>query len=180
MHDGYVKAQSAGIGMGSEVTMVLPRLTQHDEKRGDEPGDGACGLTGNPLRILVVDDNVDAARMLGMFIELLGHEVFVQFHPAAAIECARRVLPHLCLLDIGLPDMDGYTLARQLRLIPGMQTAVMAAVTGYSQPRDKQAAFAAGFNFHFAKPIDSGQLQVWLAQVAEQAWSQAQPVIAHA
>lgn len=180
MHDGYVKAQSAGIGMGSEVTMVLPRLTQHDEKRGDEPGDGAYGLTGNPLRILVVDDNVDAARMLGMFIELLGHEVFVQFHPAAAIECARRVLPHLCLLDIGLPDMDGYTLARQLRLIPGMQTAVMAAVTGYSQPRDKQAAFAAGFNFHFAKPIDSGQLQVWLAQVAEQAWSQAQPVIAHA
>ena len=74
--------------------------------------------------------------------------------------------------------MDGDTLARQLRLIPGMQTAVMAAVTGYSQPRDKQAAFAAGFNFHFAKPIDSGQLQVWLAQVAEQAWAQAQPVTA--
>ncbi|MBG6075560.1 PAS domain-containing protein [Polaromonas sp. CG_9.11] len=180
LHGGSVKAHSDGIGRGSEVTVVLPRLAQDHEQHGVDAGAAACGPEGTPLRILVVDDNVDAARLLGMFIELLGHEVFVQFHPADAIECARRVLPHLCLLDIGLPDMDGYTLARQLRLIPGMQTAVLAAVTGYSQPRDKQAAFAAGFNFHFAKPIDSGQLQVWLAQVTEQARRQDQPVIAQA
>ena len=177
LHGGTVTVQSDGMGMGSEVTVVLPRLTHDDGQRRIEDGDEDSRPAGNLLRVLVVDDNVDAARLLGMFIELLGHEVFVQFHPADAIECARQVLPHLCLLDIGLPDMDGYTLARQLRLIPGMQTAVMAAVTGYSQPRDKKAAFAAGFNFHFAKPIDSSQLEAWLAQVAEQARRQAQPVI---
>ena len=92
---------------------------------------------------MVVDNNVDAAQLLGMFLELLGHEVFVQFHPVNAIECARQVLPDLCLLDISLPDKGGYTLARQLRLIPGVQTTILAAVTGYSQSRDKQAAFAA-------------------------------------
>ena len=169
LHGGTVKVDSAGMGMGSEVTVVLPRLKHDDAQRGIDADNAACRPAGNALRVLVVDDNADAARLLGMFVELLGHEVFVQFHPLDAIECARRVLPQLCLLDIGLPDMDGYTLARQLRLIPGMQTAVMAAVTGYSQPQDKQAAFAAGFNFHFAKPIDSRQLETWLAQVAEQA-----------
>lgn len=163
--------------MGSEVTVVLPRLVQKQEQRRVEAGKATARPAGHALRILVVDDNVDAARLLGMFIELLGHEVFVQFHPADAIECARRVMPHLCLLDIGLPDMDGYTLARQLRLIPGLERVVMAAVTGYSQPRDKEAAFAAGFNFHFAKPIDSGQLEAWLGQVAEQAGSRVQPLI---
>ena len=74
--------------------------------------------------------------------------------------------------------MDGDTLARQLRLIPGMQTAVMAAVTGSRQPKGKQAALAAGFNSHLAKPVGSGPLTVGLAQVAEPAWAQAQPVTA--
>ena len=169
LHGGTVFVQSAGMGLGSEVTIVLPREKQDDGQRYSETDDATHHPAGNSLRIMVVDDNVDAARLLGMYIELLGHEVFVQFHPADAIECARQVLPDLCLLDIGLPDMDGYTLARQLRLIPGIQTAVLAAVTGYSQPRDKQAAFAAGFDFHFAKPINSHQLEAWLAQVAEQA-----------
>ncbi|NDP61411.1 PAS domain-containing protein [Polaromonas sp.] len=180
LHGGTVKMQSDGMGMGSEVTVVLPRLPQEAQQRCVDAGDASSRPARHSLRILVVDDNVDAARLLGMLVELLGHEVFVQFHPADAIECARQVLPHLCLLDIGLPDMDGYTLARQLRLIPGMQTAVLAAVTGYSQPKDKQAAFAAGFNFHFAKPIDSSQLEAWLAQVTEQASRQSQPAIAHA
>ena len=115
---------------------------------------------------MVVDDNVDAAQLLGMFLELLGRKVFIQFHPANAIKCAHEMLPDLCLLDIDLPDMDGYTLARQLRLIPGMQTAILAAVTGYSQPREKQAALAAGFDF--AKPIDSQQLKTWPAGIAAQ------------
>ena len=93
---------------------------------------------------MVVDDTADAAQLRGMCLDLLGPKVCVQFHPANAIECARQVLPDLRLLDIGLPDMDGYTLARQLRLISGVQTTISAAVTGYSQSRDKQAAFAAG------------------------------------
>ena len=176
LHGGTARLHSGGMGLGSEVTVVLPRLMAGDGQHAAEAGDAAAlHAAGASLRILVVDDNVDAARLLGIFVELLGHEVFVQFHPADAMECARRVLPHLCLLDIGLPDMDGYALARQLRLIPGMQTAVMAAVTGYSQPRDKQAAFAAGFNFHFAKPIDSHQMESWLKKVADQVRRQDPP-----
>ncbi|MFZ3140889.1 PAS domain-containing protein [Polaromonas sp.] len=168
LHGGTVSLQSAGAGLGSELTMVLPRLPHDDGPRRFEADDATPGPAGESLRIMVVDDNVDAARLLGMFVEMLGHQAFVQFHPASALECARQVKPHICLLDIGLPDMDGYTLARQLRQLPGMENVLMAAVTGYSQPRDKQAAFAAGFNFHFAKPINAQQLKSWLADVAVQ------------
>lgn len=168
LHGGTVRLHSEGAGLGSELTMVLPRLPQDDGPGRFDAGNAlAVPLARESLRIMVVDDNVDAARLLGMFVELLGHQVFVQFHPASAIECARKVKPHICLLDIGLPDMDGYALARQLRLIPGMENAVLAAVTGYSQPRDKQAAFAAGFHFHFAKPISAQQLESWLADVTK-------------
>ena len=168
LHGGTVALHSAGVGLGSLVSLVLPSLQQGGGQPPADADEAGAGPASGALRILVVDDNADAARLLGMFLELLGHEVFVQFHPADAIRCARQVLPDLCLLDIGLPDMDGYTLARQLRLIPGLQTATLAAVTGYSQPRDKQAAFAAGFDFHFAKPIDSQQLEAWLAGIAAQ------------
>ena len=174
LHGGSAALYSAGVGLGSKVTVILPSLRQGDKLPCIDADDAGAVPACQPLRIMVVDDNVDAAQLLGMFLELLGHEVFVQFHPANAIECARQVLPDLCLLDIGLPDMDGYALARQLRLIPNMQTAVLAAVTGYSQPRDKQAAFAAGFDFHFAKPIDSQKLQTWLAGIV------AQPAVADA
>ena len=168
LHGGTVAVHSAGMGLGSKVTIVLPNLQQGDVQDPIDVDEAAAVPVSGSLRIMVVDDNADAARLLGMFLELLGHEVFVQFHPADAIECARKALPDLCLLDIGLPDMDGYTLARQLRLIPGMQTTVLAAVTGYSQPRDKRAAFDAGFDFHFAKPIDSQQLEAWLRDIAAQ------------
>jgi len=168
LHGGSAALYSAGAGLGSKVTVLLPSLRHGDKLSGVDADDAGAALACKPLRIMVVDDNADAAQLLGVFLELLGHKVFVQFHPADAIRCARQVLPDLCLLDIGLPDMDGYTLARQLRLIPGMQIAILAAVTGYSQPRDKQAAFAAGFDFHFAKPIDSQQLETWLAGIAAQ------------
>ncbi len=174
LHGGSTALYSAGVGLGSKVTVLLPSLRQGVKLPCIDVDDAGAVSACQPLRIMVVDDNVDAAQLLGMFLELLGHEVFVQFHPANAIECARQVLPDLCLLDIGLPDMDGYALARQLRLIPNMQTAILAAVTGYSQPRDKQAAFAAGFDFHFAKPIDSQKLQTWLAGIV------AQPAVADA
>ena len=166
LHGGTVSVQSAGLGLGSELTVVLPRLPQDDEPCRLEADKLSPDPARQPLQVMVVDDNVDAARLLSMFVELLGHEVFVQFHPASAIECASHVKPDICLLDIGLPDMDGYALARQLRQIPGMENAVLAAVTGYSQPRDKQAAFDAGFDFHFAKPISAQQLESWLADVA--------------
>ena len=168
LHGGTVSIHSEGADLGSEVTIRLPRLPPEDgPRRADDDIDAApSGI--EPLRILVVDDNADAARLLGMFIEMLGHEVMVQFHPVKALESARQFKPHIALLDIGLPDMDGYTLARQMRLIPGVEGAVLAAVTGYSQPKDKRAAFEAGFNFHFAKPVNTRQLESWLAEVVAQ------------
>ena len=168
LHGGTVSVRSPGVGQGSELTIMLPCVAQVGVPIGPVAHEGGATPDGQSLRILVVDDNIDAAQLLGMFVELLGHQVFVQFHPADALECARQVLPHICLLDIGLPDMDGYTLARQLRQLPGMQDTVMAAVTGYSQRKDKQAAFAAGFNAHFAKPVDARQLEFWLAGVMAQ------------
>ena len=168
LHDGTVSMRSPGAGLGSELTITLPCLAQEGAPAGPVAGEDGAAPEGRSLRVLVVDDNIDAARLLGMFVELLGHQVYVQFHPADALECARRVLPHICLLDIGLPDMDGFTLARQLRLLPGMKDAVMAAVTGYSQRKDKLAAFAAGFDFHFAKPVDARQLESWLAGAVAQ------------
>ncbi|MDB5884352.1 MAG: putative histidine kinase, hybrid [Polaromonas sp.] len=168
LHGGSVRLQSAGAGLGSEVAIQLPRLMQHHEPACNEADDSPPARAPKLLRILVVDDNVDAARLLGMFLGLLGHEVFVRFHPADALECACKAVPDVCLLDIGLPDMDGYALARQLRSMPGMQHVAMAAVTGYSQPRDKKAAIAAGFDAHFAKPVDSHQLKTWLASVVGQ------------
>ena len=175
LHGGTVRLHSEGAGLGSELTMVLPRLPQDEGPRRFDAANALALPARESLRVMVVDDNVDAARLLGMFVELLGHEVFVQFHPVSAIECAQQVQPHICLLDIGLPDMDGYALARQLHRIPGMENTVLAAVTGYSQPRDKQAAVAAGFNFHFAKPISAQQLESWLADVSTQAQSRAMP-----
>ncbi|MDB5869078.1 MAG: sensor hybrid histidine kinase [Polaromonas sp.] len=178
LHGGTVRASSPGLGLGSEVTISIPRLPLNDDKRRLDSCASSSGPAGESLRILVVDDNVDAARLLGMFIEMLGHEVFVEFHPLKALECAQKIQPQICLLDIGLPDMDGYSLAQQLRLLPGMQGVVLAAVTGYSQPRDKRAALAAGFNFHFAKPVDAKQLQAWLADIAAGAPGQQMDAIA--
>ena len=174
LHGGTVRLQSGGAGLGSEVMVRLPRMAPDNEPPRAKADEKMVAVPPKLLRILVVDDNADLARLLGMFLELLGHEVFVRFHPADAIGCARKEMPDLCLLDIGLPDMDGYALARQLRLLPGMEHVVIAAVTGYSQPRDKQAAFAAGFNYHFAKPVDSQQLKSWLLKVADSAFRRSQ------
>ena len=168
LHGGTVSVHSAGMGLGSELNITLPRLPPASRPAGPLAGEGGAAPEGKALRVMVVDDNIDAARLLGMFVELLGHEAFVQFHPADALECAAQVKPDICLLDIGLPDMDGYALARRLRQLPGMQGTVMAAVTGYSQRKDKQAAYAAGFNFHFAKPVDAHELETWLAGVTAQ------------
>lgn len=168
LHGGTVAAHSEGTGRGSEFRIFLPRLpdeeTPHRPADDQPEGDAASAA----LRIMVVDDNADAADLIGMLLEVLGHQVTVQYTPAKALESAARLMPQICLLDIGLPDMDGYELARQLRRIPGMDSAILAAVTGYGQPQDRKAAFGAGFNFHFAKPVDTKTLEEWLTGMASQ------------
>ena len=118
------------------------------------------------LRILVVDDNRDAARLLGLFLQSLGHCVRVMIEPLAAIELASSFEPQVALLDIGLPGIDGHELARRLRRLPGIPGLRLAAVTAYSQSHDRQAAVTAGFEQYFVKPLDVQALQSWLEQVS--------------
>ncbi|MBC7452690.1 MAG: response regulator, partial [Massilia sp.] len=104
---------------------------------------------------------------LALFLTSAGHTVTVDFFPRKALERARGAPPDVCLLDVGLPEMDGNALARELRLLPQMSAVVLVAVTGYSQPEDKEAAFAAGFDHHFAKPVDCDKLTVLLERISK-------------
>ena len=107
---------------------------------------------------MIVDDNEDAATMLGMLLEASGHEVMVENGSLAGLALAGEALPAICILDIGLPEMDGYELARSLRKIDGLKNALLIAVTGYGQESDRQRAFAAGFDHHMVKPVDAQKL----------------------
>jgi CheY-like chemotaxis protein len=117
-----------------------------------------------PLKVLVVDDNADAANTLNMLLDASGHQAFAEYTATAAIERTREVHPQVCVLDIGLPDMDGCELARRLRAMPGMGKATLIAVSGYGQEQDKRRSADAGFDYHLVKPIDTGKLLALLAQ----------------
>lgn len=166
-HGGSVQAKSAGAGQGSTFTVRLPRLKKASIA-ATAPADPsplvARALTS--LRVLVVDDNVDAAHTLEMFLNALGHDVCIEHVAADALERAQRTLPQVCLLDIGLPDIDGYELARQLRAQPETAKAVLIAVTGYGQEQDRESAASAGFDHHLVKPVDTTRLAALLAEVS--------------
>lgn len=167
LHGGKVTALSHGAGQGSEFKVVLPRLRLPTEATRPPPAlvNGNDPVERPPMRLLVVDDNGDAADILGMFLEMLGYEVAVAYGSVQALALAQQVRPDVCLLDIGLPDINGYDLARQMRTLPGLERVALAAVTGYGQARDKQAAVDAGFDAHFVKPLDDAKLQAFLVAI---------------
>ena len=163
LHGGMVDARAAP-GPGSEFEICLPRL--------DAPSGGAAGQEASasdagqqPLRVLVVDDNQDAAQMLATVLEVQGHAVSVEYDGHGALQHARRERPDVMLLDIGLPDTDGYALARQLRALPELRDTVLVALTGYGQPEDRRQAREAGFDHHLVKPADLGRVSEILASV---------------
>jgi PAS domain S-box-containing protein len=164
LHGGTVSCFSEGKGKGSLFTVLLPRyqaqhatLEQHEH--AVEPAQPKLAL-----RILVVDDNEDAAQMLALYLDSLGHQVFVEHTPQAAIACAAVEKPDVCILDIGLPDMDGYQLARYLKAQPETAHAFYVAVTGYGQEHARVDAAEAGFERYFVKPVDVPALGAVLAQ----------------
>ena len=153
LHGGTVEAASPGPGRGSTFTVRLPALTT-----SPEPTETASAPVAGPARrILVVEDNDDAREMLRNLLRLLGHEVYEARDGAIGVEEARRLRPDFALIDIGLPGIDGYEVARRIRAdVPG---ARLVAVTGYGQPDDLERARAAGFDVHLVKPVDPLQLQ---------------------
>jgi len=167
LHGGTVSATSEGIGQGSEFCICLPRLATLDGAAKDEAAAAGMQAPG-ALRVMVVDDNVDAAQMLAALLEVQGHAVSVEYDARGALERARREQPDVLLLDIGLPDMDGYELARCLRSQAGGARATLVALTGYGQSQDRKEAEEAGFDHYLVKPADMDQVNEVLAEAARE------------
>ncbi len=161
LHGGTVSCASAGPGQGSRFTVTLPLLAAGAAPAA--PRDEAQAAQERGLSIMVVDDNVDAAETLGLLLEASGHRVSIEHDPLHALERSRTEAPQVCLLDIGLPGMDGYELARQLRAQPSTAHAFLVAITGYGQDSDRRLAAEAGFDRHLVKPIDLESLRDALA-----------------
>ena len=164
LHGGEVTAASEGPGCGSTFRVTLPLSSR---AAAAAPAIGTDAPQGNPaaLRIGVVDDNEDAAVTLALLLETLGHTVSVAHSARAALEALPAFEPDVCLLDIGLPEMNGFELARALRARPGTDHAILIAVTGYAQEKDRAEARAAGFHDLFAKPVDLEVLGAALVQI---------------
>jgi signal transduction histidine kinase/ActR/RegA family two-component response regulator len=162
LHGGSVTCESAGPGQGSRFTVILPLLAE-EAMPAAPPDDGHAAAQESSMSIMVVDDNVDAAETLGLLLEASGHRVIVEHDPHAALERAATEAPQVCLLDIGLPGMDGYELARRLRAQPATRHALLVAITGYGQDSDRRLAAEAGFDRHLVKPIDLDSLRDALA-----------------
>jgi signal transduction histidine kinase/ActR/RegA family two-component response regulator len=164
LHGGSVDARSEAPGRGSEFEICLPRLNAADPAPVAAGGE-VQAARAQPLRVIVVDDNQDAAQMLATLLEVQGHAVSVEYDGRGAVLRARLERPHVMLLDIGLPDTDGYALARQLRAIPELRGVTLVALTGYGQNEDRRLAEEAGFDHHLVKPADLAQVSSILASV---------------
>lgn len=167
LHGGTVTCKSDGLGKGSTFSVCLPLLLEKTHRTmGLLPEKRLQPAHATALRVLVVDDNVDAAEMLKLLLEAMGHDVLVEHEPYKALERARLDQPQVCLLDIGLPEIDGNELARRLRAQPENAKAMLIAVTGYGQDSDKSSTLAAGFDHHLVKPVDTAKLAAILAELS--------------
>jgi PAS domain S-box-containing protein len=162
LHGGRIEAKSEGAGRGAEFHVTLP-LAKEEEGRDSAPTmNPRSSDAGTVKRILVVDDNADAAETMALLLETCGHDTAVVHDGLSALAKAAEMEPDVVLLDIGLPGMDGYEVARRLRQNPTTRHAVLAALTGYGQVRDVERARDSGFDKHFTKPVDIEVLQAFL------------------
>ena len=166
MHGGTIAARSEGPGRGSEFVVSLPLLAA-----GPPLAPHAADHAGDPaprsaLKVLVVDDNVDAARTLCSVLERWGHDAHAVFTAPAVVEVVPAMRPQAVLLDIGLPGMNGYEVARAIRLLPGMDPMLLVAVTGYGDQEARRQSRQAGFDHHLTKPVEPETLQALLSEHA--------------
>jgi signal transduction histidine kinase/CheY-like chemotaxis protein len=160
MHGGSISAASQGIGKGSTFTVRLP-LSQMPSPPEEPPNAPRRGGQLQQLRILVVDDNRDTADSCALLLKAHGHEVKTAHDGVAALERAREFKPQVLFLDIGLPRMNGYDVAKTLRQ-EGFEREVIVAISGYGQPDDRRRSLEAGFDHHLVKPVDYGSLNAVL------------------
>ncbi|HTX05686.1 MAG TPA: CHASE3 domain-containing protein [Steroidobacteraceae bacterium] len=175
LHGGSVEAQSAGLGEGSTFSVHLPLVEPHSSSADRQTSPAQAALV--PIvrrRVLVADDNQDAATTLQMILELDGHEVHIAHDGQSALEAAERLRPQIAILDIGMPKLNGYEVARKMRATDWGRGIRLIALTGWGQEGDRRRAFAAGFDAHLTKPIDADELKEVLVLEAE-APSQAPP-----
>ncbi|OGB22880.1 MAG: hypothetical protein A3I66_13365 [Burkholderiales bacterium RIFCSPLOWO2_02_FULL_57_36] len=164
LHGGSISAHSLGLDKGSEFVLRMPRLAESMEQPGTAHGEAMTLSAGDALHVMIVDDNADAANSLAMLLQAAGYIVSVAYDAQEAMERACVGVTHIFLVDIGLPDMDGYELARRLRSFPETAHATLIALTGYGQTQDYQRSQAAGFDHHLVKPANAAKLSALLAQ----------------
>ena len=175
LHNGTVEVLST-LKQGSEFIVRLPVKSGEGRVASDEKVESRTDLTTHhsplanppPLRILVVDDNVDTVLSFSMLLRASGHDVQTAHDGLKAVQAAIEYRPDIVLLDIGLPGLNGYEVAKQLRAHPDLKHVVLVALTGYGQDSDRQTSSAAGFTHHLVKPARFEELQKILATVAEQ------------
>jgi len=165
MHGGQVAAHSDGPGTGSCFTVVLPVAAQLPHPAAPAVGATPLDASSRALRILLVDDNVDAAATLSALLAEAGHQVHAINDPRDALEAALGDPPEVFILDIGMPLIDGHALARQLRAQPALAGALYVALTGYGQSSDRESSRQAGFDHHFVKPVEAAGLLAALANL---------------
>jgi signal transduction histidine kinase/ActR/RegA family two-component response regulator len=158
MHGGTVDVASAGIGQGSEFIVRLPIIVGETATVPAHAMTREPALTAKALRILIVDDNRDAAGMLAMLLKFSGHETHMAHDGVEAVEAATRLQPDVILLDIGLPRLNGYEAARKIREQQQPRRPLLVAVTGWGQEEDRRRTEEAGFDAHLVKPVDEAAL----------------------
>jgi PAS domain S-box-containing protein len=161
IHGGKAEAHSAGLGQGSEFVVRLPIATPLTGQPARSVPSGGPFL--QPLRVLVVDDNKDTADSAAMLLRGAGHDVRVTYSGPAALEAAQAHKPDAVLLDLGLPEIDGYEVARRLRRNPHLKKVLLVALSGYGQEADRQRSHEAGFDVHLVKPVEMDKVQETLA-----------------
>jgi PAS domain S-box-containing protein len=169
LHGGTVDALSAGPGMGSEFVVRLPAMDVPAPRPAPRSESASASGEKRLLRILVVDDNSDAADGLAMIFEMGGDDVRVAYDGETALAIAAQFRPEVVLLDIGMPGMDGYEVAGRLRRAPETRDAVLIAMTGWGQPQDKRRSAQAGFNRHIVKPVEPTDLEKHLDEIRSRA-----------
>jgi CheY-like chemotaxis protein len=158
LHQGEVAADSAGPGKGATFRVTLPCISAVQPQAAAQPPAAATHEVYG-RRVLVVDDNLDAAESTAAFLRLEGHEVKTVSDGNEALSSVHVFAPHVIVLDIGLPGLDGYAVARQLRERGDTSHTLLIAMTGYGQREDRERAIASGFDYHFVKPTDPRVIQ---------------------